>query len=454
MAMPDDRPNLLLLFPDQWRWDWLGCESSPYGKVPVRTPNIDALAERGTRITGCRTNSPLCSPARACLATGRRFGRTGVVDNTADTPTDLPTVFKLLRDAGYRTLTCGKNDLHKASRWKGRDGWTSKMGRYGFTEAINHSGKFDAEKGVKGRPGPHCSYSAFLQANGLYEDYKADYDRRRREKTAWTAAWPTPLPDWAYTDNVCGQRALDLLDRQPQEGPWCLWVNWPGPHDPFDPPAGVLAGYDGVAFPEPVNGTTAVDGDDDVRHQEIRRAYAACCTNIDTWVGRILDAVARRGELDNTLVLFASDHGEMLGDHGRFLKHTWQEGSVHVPLVAAGPGVQAGCVSESLADMTDLGVTLLAAAGERVPEEMDGRSLLPVLAGEAGSARDVVVSQLGNWQSACDGRHKLVRHADGKVECFDLRADPHELSPVDDRPEHLASALDERGVAFSPLAGL
>src|SRR5690554_2983485 len=99
MTPPATRqPNILFLFPDQWRWDWLGCE----GRVPVRTPNLDALAARGTRFTQCRTNSPLCAPARACLATGRRYEHTGVPDNKYDTRPEMGTIFQLLRNAGYR----------------------------------------------------------------------------------------------------------------------------------------------------------------------------------------------------------------------------------------------------------------------------------------------------------------------------------------------------------------
>src|SRR5690606_4432651 len=113
--MPDtDRPpNFLFLFPDQWRWDWLGSEASPYGKVPVQTPNIDALAARGVRFGNCRSNSPLCSPARACLTQGLRYHRCGVPGNDHCTPTDRANLFQLLRERGYQTMTCGKSDLFK-----------------------------------------------------------------------------------------------------------------------------------------------------------------------------------------------------------------------------------------------------------------------------------------------------------------------------------------------------
>ncbi|MEX2389722.1 MAG: sulfatase-like hydrolase/transferase, partial [Phycisphaeraceae bacterium] len=377
-------PNLLFLFPDQWRWDWLGCESSPYGKMPVRTPNIDALARRGVRFTRCRSNSPLCAPARACLATGMRYERCGVSGNGYDLDPERTTVFNRLRDAGYRTLTCGKNDLHKKTTWKGREGWTRLLGQYGFTDAIDQSGKLDAKQwGAVDKGGPHCSYTSYLHANGQFDTYADDYQRRAQEATHFAAAWPSPLAREHYTDDFCGRTALELLDRQPNEGPWMLWVNFPGPHDPFDPPRELQARYDGVAFPEPVAGKAEhlrKDGSAvPLNHQQIRRNYAAACEGIDEWVGRIMDKVAQRGELENTVVVFSSDHGEMLGDHGRFLKNVPQEGSVHVPLIIAGPGIQKGAVSDALVELIDISATLLEAAGLECPGDWDALPLGSVL---------------------------------------------------------------------------
>lgn len=365
------QPNLLLLFPDQWRWDWLGCETSPYGKVPVRTPNLDALAARGVRFTQCRTNSPLCAPGRACLALGTRYDRCGVPSNGTDLDPARTTVFNLLQRAGYRTLTCGKNDLHKKTVWKGRDGWTQLLGRYGFSDAIDQSGKLDAAgNGPLERGGPNCSYTSYLHSRGLFDAYRGDYARRHHEATHFTATWPSPLSREHYTDDFCGRMALRLLDRTPREGPWLLWVNWPGPHDPFDPPRELQARYDGVCFPSPVDGADTY-WDRPADHQQIRRNYAAECEGIDEWVGRILDKVDQRGELGNTVVLFASDHGELLGDHARFTKQMAYEGSVHVPLIAAGPGIDTGRVCGDLVELMDIAPTLLDAAALNIPADWD-----------------------------------------------------------------------------------
>ncbi|MGF1633150.1 MAG: sulfatase [Phycisphaerae bacterium] len=444
-------PNILFLFPDQWRWDWLGCEQSPYGRVPVRTPNIDALAARGMRFTQCRTNSPLCAPGRACLATGRRYHRQNVPDNGTDLDPAIPNVFQALRAAGYRVATSGKNDLHKKTTFKGLTGWTRLLGQYGFTEAVDQSGKLDANS--NGRDRPNCSYTSHLHAQGLMGPYCADYDRRHKEASYTTAGWPGPLPRRHYTDDFCGQKAMDLLGHLPADNPWMLWVNFPGPHDPWDPPAELAARYDGINFPPPVSPKGRYGDQSAVNHDRIRRLYAAECEGIDEWVGRLTDAVAARGELEHTLIVFASDHGEMLGDHGRFTKHVPEEGSVHVPLILAGPGVQPG-VSEALVELIDLAATCLDIAGVDPLPEADARSLVPTLEGRGQDHRALQVSELLQWRSGFDGRWKLVQRPDGVQ--FDLQLDPAELTDVaaaePDRVGRLKKALEAEAGVFAPRA--
>ncbi len=454
-----DSPNFLFLFPDQWRWDFLGCETSPFGRMPVCTPHVDQLAQRGVRFTQCRTNSPLCAPARAALSQGVRYHRCGVANNGQDTPHDAATFFTLLRAAGYRTMTCGKNDLHKHTHWKGRDGWTRLLGQYGFTDAIDQSGKYDAAgHGRVEQGGPHCSYTSYLHAHGLFEVYR----EACRRKEQW-GQFASPLAREHYTDDFCGRMALELLRRTPAEGPWALWVNFPGPHDPFDPPAELQRRYDGVTFPDPVC-NAKVGTAEGAGLQQIRRNYAACCEGIDQWVGWIIDAVAQRGELENTVVIFASDHGEMLGDHERFTKMVPHEPSVHVPLVIAGPGIKGGRVSQALVELIDLAATHLDLAGLPIPRYFDSRSLAPILTGRAGDAshREVIVSGLESWRSACDGRHKLVE-VDGTDDTvaaalYDLERDPGETVDVSRRKPKVAARLaaylaEHCGSTFAPPLG-
>ncbi|MFW5681590.1 MAG: sulfatase [Phycisphaeraceae bacterium] len=425
------QPNFLFLFPDQWRWDWLGCHDgsdSPYGKVPVRTPHIDALAARGVRFTQCRTNSPVCAPARACLARGVCYERCGVPSNGFNTPVDSDTIFRRLRDAGYRTACTGKTDLQKHGYHKGLDGWTPAIGQLGFIESANQCGKWDAVNSGAKRPAD--PYMASLHASGWVSKHLEDYQQRQADRKAGTlATYPSPLPRAHCTDDFCGQQALDMLHRWPTQPagedayPWMLWVNFPGPHEPFDPPAELMHRYDGVDFPPPV----AVPNDASPQdHPQLRRNYAAMCEGIDEWVGRLLAAVEARGELDNTVVIFASDHGEMLGDHGRWYKAVPHEGSVHVPLIAAGPGIPKGETRDDLAELIDVGATLLAAAGLEVPDTFDARPLSI----HGGQPRETQVSALGDWRMVCDGRWKLVQREGQPDELYDLEHDPAESTNV------------------------
>ncbi|MBI1337438.1 MAG: sulfatase-like hydrolase/transferase [Phycisphaera sp.] len=444
--LPNDVPNFLFLFPDQWRWDFLGCETSPYGKMPVRTPNIDALAARGVRFTQCRTNSPVCAPARAALSQGLRYHRCGVESNGQDTPYDAVTYYALLREAGYRTLTCGKNDLHKKTFWKGRDGWTHLMGKYGFSDAIASSGKMDAARwGQVEEGGPHCAYTSYLHSHGLFGAY--------REASNRNDLAPAPFDREHYTDDFCGRMAIELLDRTPANEPWALWVNFPGPHDPFDPPAELQRRYDGVDFPdrvgsEPVMSKTRQDV------AQARRNYAACCEGLDEWVGWIIDKVEQRGELDNTVVIFSSDHGEMLGDHGKYTKGVPYEPSVHVPLIVAGPGIARGKVSHALVELIDLAATHLDLAGLSCPDYYDSKSLKPILCNQADDKthRDVTVSSLGRWRMVFDGRYKLVEtlakpegdqpmSRDGEPALYDLQIDPGETADLSMKHPEIASRL-------------
>lgn len=418
------RPNLLILFPDQWRWDWLGCEIPALGKVPVLTPNIDALARRGVRFTQCRTNSPLCSPARACLSLGVRYERCGVAGNQQITPTDRPTFFRQLRDAGYHTATCGKSDLFKPDKTDNPGGYLPIMSEYGFSDGIDHRGKGDAV--YWGRAGIAEPYTIMLRERGLLDMHLHDHPANPLDR----AAYPTPLPKDAYTDDFCRDNALRLLARAPADKPWCLWVNFPGPHDPFDPPRSVLDRYRGTSFPPPV-----APGDTWPAHRDPssdRLHYAGACSNIDDAIGRILAELECRGELDRTIVIFTSDHGEMLGDHGRWAKSVWYEPSIHVPLIIAGPGVHRGEVDPSLVELIDVAATATELGGAKPVAGWDSRSLAARLGTTLPHAphRTATVSALGSWRCVTDGRWKLVTETAHPPRLFDLHADPAEVNDL------------------------
>lgn len=414
------QPNILFLFPDQHRPDWGGWNPD----LPLRTPHLDFLGSRGVRFTRAVTPSPLCSPARACLATGMDYERCGVRGNGQNTSLDRPTYYRHLRDAGYRVAGVGKFDLHKADLDWGLDG-SMLLEEYGFTEGIDNEGKGDAVSSTRKNGGePVGPYMHYLKERGLLQTHLDMYEGRK----GLNFEAVTNLPEEAYCDNWIGGNALQFLDAFPEGRPWHLVVNFTGPHDPYDVTPAMRDAWKDVDIPPPVDHPDPGEASIRIRRQN----YAAMIENIDAWAGRLIEKVAARGELENTLIVYASDHGEMLGDHGRWQKSVWYTPSAGIPLIVAGPGVQEGVVSEALVSLHDLAATYLEAADAEVLPGSDARSLWPLLRGYASRHRDVACSALctgnRNWRMVTDGRYKLVLNKGEPPLLYDLKEDPDEIS--------------------------
>ena len=409
------RPNILFLFPDQLRFDWLG--GNP--EIPVRTPNLERLAREGASFTNALCPSPLCAPSRACLASGKEYDDCRVPGNDVDYPLDQPTFYQMLRDSGYHVAGCGKFDLHKATRNWGLDG-KRLLRDWGFSDGIDSEGKWDGV--ASGAEEPVGPYLNFLEQRGLRQAHIDDFAKRRGHKDAIS---PTTLPDDAYSDNWIGQNGLDLMQRFPEDKPWFLQVNFTGPHDPWDITPGMKEWYKGMGFPPPV----ANDQFPKTAHDQIRQNYSAMVENIDRWLGLYLAELTRRGELADTLIVFSSDHGEMLGDHNRWGKGGPYQPSVGVPLILRGPDLLPGKVCKLPTTILDLTATFLERAGLTVPADMDSRSLWPLLTGGSSEHRDQVSSGLRTWRLAFDGRYKLIRGwEDAGDLLFDLETDPLETA--------------------------
>ncbi|MBT3378284.1 MAG: sulfatase-like hydrolase/transferase [Lentisphaerae bacterium] len=418
------QPNILFFFPDQHRGDWLA--SNP--ALPLRTPNLDGLSARGVTFSRAYCTSPLCAPSRASLAAGKSYDRCRVPDNGIDYPLDQPTYYQALREAGYRVAGVGKFDLHKNTSDPTRLNWnldgSRSLEEWGFTEGIDNEGKFDGSTSYRVNGAPRGPYLSFLEARGLADTYVQEHASVRERRGAYVTA----LPDDAYCDNWLSENGLRFLRGFPQGKPWHMVVNFTGPHAPMDVTQSMHDAWAGVDFPPPHRNEQAHYSGED--HQRNRRHYAAMIENIDRQVGRFLDVVRDRGELANTLVVYCSDHGEMLGDHGKWGKCTYREPSVRVPLIVAGPEVRRGLVSDALVAIHDLAATFTDSAGATPMPEMDAVSLWPVLRGESEEHRAVVVSGLRGWRAAVDRSHKLVTGLTEGAVLHDLCADPNEDTNV------------------------
>ena len=433
MTQANQAPNILFVFPDQHRFDWTGANQS----LGLRTPHLDALMRRGMTFRNCYTPAPVCSPARACLATGRGYERCGVAHNSDNTPLDLPNYYRTLSDAGYEVCGVGKFDLHKADSDWGLDG-QNLLPEYGFTCGCDNEGKGDAINSYK-RNGntPQGPYMHDLAQRGLVDQHVAMYDNAVDGKSFLNFTAITDLPDDAYCDNWIANKGKAFLQQFPSNKPWHLVLNFTGPHDPYDVTADMAAAWADADLPDPV----ANNDPDQAGVRRRRRHYAAMIENIDRHLGDLVACVEERGELDNTLIVFCSDHGEMLGDHDRWAKGVWHEGSSHVPLVIAGPNIPANTSSNALVSLHDLAATFVDVAGSApmpgLDHPTDARSLRPTLMHPTVQHRDVVHSGLREWRMVRDQRFKLVRNwhgpfngtdHDGSDLLLDLSADPWEMN--------------------------
>lgn len=460
-----NQPNILLLISDQHRPDFLTTNSD----MPVRNPNIAKIASQGVNFSQAFCASPTCAPSRACLASGKSYHRAGVPSNQFNYPLEQPTFYGILRESGYHVAAVGKLDLHKPEFAWGLNG-SHLLEEWGFSEGVDSEGKIDAIRAVTavwpigymafyqkkgGRIGEYMKklladypyrnhvpeatavgpYAAYLESKGLLNTHVRDIWFRH----PYVSTDPSPLPDDAYGDTWIANTGLSLLQNFAADKPWFLQVNFTGPHDPVDVTEAMHRRWRDVDFPPPVDSTEF----DPATHNEIRRNYAAMIENIDTQVGRYLQLVEERGELDNTIIVYASDHGEMLGDHDLWMKSVPYQPSVRVPLVVRGPNIGQNVVSDALVSLYDLAATFLDYAGLDVPEEMDSLSLEPVLSGEQTQHRDIVFSALLDWDMAFDGRYKYIRYEDGRELLFDLSIDPNEIENLADQKPELCSQMAE-----------
>ncbi len=459
------RPNILWICSDQQRFDTLGCTGNRW----VHTPNLDRLARTGTIFERCISQSPVCTPSRACFLTGRYPRTTRCRQNGQAIPADEILAPRLLADAGYVCGLSGKLHLSPcqpqacpAMERRIQDGYS-----------VFHWSHHPAPDGAGGN-WPGNEYSQWLRERG------AEFAPKPFRGSRYVQAGP-PAP--LHQTTWCAEKAVTFIERAPGFGrPWLFSVNMFDPHHPFDPPQEylerVLDRNDEIPLPNYVEGELAgkprfqrmdhrgaynnpgrLDWEamDAADHRLIRAAYWAMCDLIDVAVGRMLEALERSGQRENTLVIFHSDHGEMLGDHGIYLKGPYfYEPAVRVPLIISGPGVRAGVRSRALVELGDLAPTVVEAAGLARPPGMQARSLWPLLDGSDGAEgfRDDAYCEFYNALTGhkhppahatmvTTRRYKLaLYHGIGEGELYDLEADPAETHNLWAAPEYAAVKLE------------
>jgi len=412
-----ERPNILLIMTDQQRGDCLSIEDHPV----LLTPNMDGIAGSGVRFTRCYTTCPTCIAARRSLLSGQypdTHGMVGYRDGVEwDAPPTLPGV---LREAGYHTYLVGRS-MHQHPARK----------RYGFDHMVLHGWDSD--------------YGEWLRRNSV-ETAGGTYGTGVMHND-WTAH-PWHLEEALHPTNWTVNEALEFLQKRDPSGPFFLAVSFLAPHPPLTPPAFYMerylrmepvAPFMGDWASPPPNGGRGLDiggRQVDLQGEALRSAragYYGLINHIDDQIRRLLspvNGIFPRTD-NNTIVLYTSDHGEMLGDHYMWHKLQGYEPAARIPLLIRAPeryGLQTGRVVSEPVSLEDVMPTLLEMAGVKIPETVEGRSLLPLLRGENPSWRDYLhIQHAPLHHTLTDGRQKYIWFvADGREQFFNLEEDPHE----------------------------
>ena len=479
------QPNFLYIMTDQHRADWLGC----YGHPVVRTPNIDALANTGTRFEQFFVASPVCMPNRASFMTGRYPSVHGLRYNGCLLSEKANTFVDVLRASGYKTASIGKSHLQPmtdkspspresfesgpiAEAWQSADrkhdneqpARYDQRGRFNFPTPYYGYDHIDMVTGHGDQAGGH--YRQWFRER--HSDWHELTDRRNQLPHNYTCplAFRTPIPEESYPTFYIRDAAKDYLRKNKDNPkPFFTFVSFPDPHHPFNPPGRYWDSYSPDDFELPVRFTDhrnppppLLDAKANYERgempsipqvtfmaseQHIREAMALTAgmiTMIDDAVGDIIATLKETGQYNNTVIVFNSDHGDFLGDFDLLLKGAWPKDAItRVPMIWSDPQDRKARVTKALASTVDIASSILDRAGIRPYHGMQGRSFVSATQGEAGPRDDLLIEfndggrRMG-FDSAArvrvlvnDQWHLALYRGEQWGELYNRQADPHHL---------------------------
>jgi iduronate 2-sulfatase len=433
------RPNVLFLIADD-----LNNDLGVYG-APVRSPNIDKLAARGVRFERAYTQFPLCSPSRSSFLTGRRPNATGVLAN--------PTPVKNPNSPHFRERLPDAVTMPQLFR---NHGWfaarVGKLYHYGVPNDIGTSSLDD-----------YLSWDLAINPRGRDREIHDRIFSLRPGQFGAALSWLADEGEDAdYTDGIGAAEAVRLLERfERTSQPFFLAVGFYRPHTPYVAPKQYFDMYpveridlptlseaDRSRTPAAAYRSAMAEQDDatDRQRKEAIQAYHASTTFMDAQVGHVLDALERLGLASNTIVVFTSDHGYHLGDHGLWQKQSLFERSTRVPLIVAGPTVSAlGQVARGVVELVDLYPTLAVLAG-LTPAALDGVSLTAMLTNPSATIKDAAFSQVRNGYAVRTEVWRYIEWDGGKegAQLYDMENDPAETTNLAADPKHATTVADLR----------
>jgi len=444
-----DKPNIILIYPDQHRADVMGCAGDPV----AQTPNLDRLAAEGLRFGRCHTNSPLCMPARASLITGQYVSEHGVWSNQISGNEKGPSHVRNIRDAGYHTAVLGKTHLYTHGREDTRNEQHI-LEDWGYVDIHELTGPLASRR-------MGSAYTDYLEELGLLEihrKYVTDHGRVVRSETPWY--YPAcPLPTEAHLDSYTGREAAKWIENYKSDKPFYYQICFPGPHDPYDPPGEYLAEYNtddiplGITDPPEAPLSPLVKRFLDIyqertgiqnwtrwQRQIFKKGYYGKVSLIDYWIGEIMKALEKRGLLENTWIIYTSDHGDNLGERCLLQKMVFFNQAQLIPCIIRPPSGVKGRTSNILTDQLDTVATMLDIAGAEPPVEPHGVSLVRYVQSGTDShvekGKEAVITEVFGFSTVITDRYKMGIEAVSNrvVELYDMEADPLEQKNLVDDP--------------------
>lgn len=414
--------NLLFITTDQQRWDSLPC----YGLNFMQTPNLDRLAQEGMVFDHCIVPSPVCVPCRASIMCGQYPAVTGVLGNGNWLPDHVLTWPSLIGQTGRKTAGIGKMHFNP---------WDSLQG---FDERI-----MAEDKRHTYLPDHHVQ---FLAAHGLERLHPTTLPGYYEN----LGASVTPRDKKFHVDGFVGDQAAHWLEQNGKD-PFAIWVSFPGPHDPYDPPSSMADLYADAPIPDPVGSPEELINKPPAQrnrgagslsnsmfrldlskatnehYKKWREHYYANITLIDEGIGKMLSALETHGVLDDTLIIFTSDHGDALGDHGLPFKGFFYDCMSRVPLIIRGPDVPVNQRSTALVSTLDLVPLFYNACEAKAPNTLQGEDIRPLFQDPKSQIREAAFSEIGGRTMVRTQNYKYAHYADGSAELYDLERDPNEI---------------------------
>ncbi|GAA1292935.1 arylsulfatase [Brachybacterium alimentarium] len=458
------RPNIILACVDEMRADAMGAA----GNEHIDTQNLDDLAGGGYRFTRAYSATPTCVPARVAMFTGQspdRHGRYGYREGISFPDAHPVTLQSTLRGAGYQAFGIGKMHVFPD------------RARCGFDEVLLHDGFLHISRRLTQGPSAQIDdYVDFLRRET--GDPRADYQETGIGCNAMTAR-PWEREERLHPTRWVADESFRFLERRDPTRPFFLYMSFHRPHAPFDPPAWLWDKYRGREFPPRPMGDWVERFDEHRRdfsseaefgaqkestHQQVRAGYYGSIEFVDLQLNRLREKLSDHGLLEDTVVVFVSDHGDMMGDHDMYRKSVGYEGSARIPLVMHVPprwreGWGAPGEVSAIAELRDLMPTLLGLAGVEVPGSVDGLDLRPTTAGGTGREHlhgEHLIGSLGrhSMQWIRSQRFKYLWFSgDGHEQLFDLETDPHELHDLADDPGAADELARHREILVQELEG-